>query len=219
MNNATAPIQPAAGGAGGGKGDTSSSSTASAASTSTTTSATVSSSTTTKASSTSSSAKASPTTGSGGGLRKRASPIGGSSWPVAPVAPQYAVLYTPPTYALGSSLTHVANVQPGGPDFLLRPVTQTGTALVQLTAANNPPAAVAVAVDAKTTLADALTKSKLSPVGPGTLRMLDALGYTVMPGFGMTPSTHSWFESAEPEWAEVKPSAGRCSSSWMSAAS
>ncbi|KAI9152699.1 hypothetical protein H9P43_009495 [Blastocladiella emersonii ATCC 22665] len=133
----------------------------------------------------------------------------------ASAPPEHLVLHTPNTYALGSSLSHVVNLVPGGPNFLLRPFSQPGASLLTVTATN---ANTTVEVSGNATMADAFAKAKLSPVGLGVLRMLDALGYEVQPGFGLPDKRKVRREAADPEWREVSMTPVQCANAWWPAA-
>ncbi|KNE68677.1 hypothetical protein AMAG_12846 [Allomyces macrogynus ATCC 38327] len=158
-------------------------------------------------------------------LRKRDS-TNSTVAPAASASPDFVALYTPTTYALGSSLTHVAADATG--NFILRPVTQKGATLYSIAIKNlPPPAGTSAAATGNRTMVDLFVKNNVSPLGPGVVRMLHALGYTVAPktvaalglpahvGVPMAPVRR---ESADDEWKEPTAREGQCATSWWNMA-
>ncbi|KNE60925.1 hypothetical protein AMAG_06686 [Allomyces macrogynus ATCC 38327] len=143
----------------------------------------------------------------------------------ASAGPEFVALYTPTTYALGSSLTHVAADATG--NFILRPVTQKGATLYSIAIKNLPPPAGTSVTTGDRTMADLFVKNNVSPLGPGVVRMLHALGYTVAPktvtalglpahvGVPMAPVRR---ESADEEWKEPTAREAQCATSWWNMA-
>ncbi|KAJ3368061.1 hypothetical protein GGF31_006894 [Allomyces arbusculus] len=160
-------------------------------------------------------------------LRKRAETSNSTAAPAASASPNFVALYTPTTYALGSSLTHVAADATG--NFILRPVTQKGATLYSIAIKNLPPpsGSAAAAATGNHTMADLFVKNNVSPLGPGVVRMLHALGYTITPktvaalglpahvGVPMAPVRR---ESADDEWKEPTAREGQCATSWWNMA-
>ncbi|KAJ3361786.1 hypothetical protein GGF32_006961 [Allomyces javanicus] len=156
-------------------------------------------------------------------LRKR-DPTTNST--AASAGPEFVALYTPTTYALGSSLTHVAADATG--NFILRPVTQKGATLYGIAIKNlPPPAGSATAATGNRTMADLFVKNNVSPLGPGVVRMLHALGYTValktvaalgLPAHVGVPMAPVRRESADDEWREPTAREAQCATSWWNMA-
>ncbi|ORZ33838.1 hypothetical protein BCR44DRAFT_1437687, partial [Catenaria anguillulae PL171] len=98
----------------------------------------------------------------------------------------FLALHTPDAFAPGSSLTHVFNMpSPGGPNFLLRPTTEPGATLWSLASSNGLWVCGGIAKKRNAGRCVYGAKGAVNPVGPGVLRVLDALGYTVQSGWGV----------------------------------
>ncbi|KAL7751781.1 Structural maintenance of chromosomes protein 4 [Sorochytrium milnesiophthora] len=111
-----------------------------------------------------------------------------------------AAVYTPSSFTIGSSVSHVDPANIGAGDFLMGPVTLKGSTLLSATLKQASPALTAI--NPSDTHAHTFVANSLSPAGPKVLRMLHAIGFELKEPFASRLGTQRRVKrsSDDPLW-------------------